>query len=296
MGVHSRDYMRTDGGRPPLFVGNRVTWWLILVNAGLWFLYAASLSWGRGGMRLVEPSSGLGGFISEHLLLHPRAVFESLELWQPFTAFWLHDPHSAWHVLINMLLLYFFGSAVERYLGARRFLLLYLVGGLASTLLYTGFAYLSGRFAPALGASGAVYAVMVWLACREPNRIVYVFFVLPMPLWILVAVFLVGREVLELTTAGAAAGAAVGHLAGAAWGWMHFRRYRFGGPATSGPGAWIVTLRRRRAVRRLSREQAEEAGIRDRVDRLLAKINEEGIQALSEEQKAFLQEASKRYK
>jgi membrane associated rhomboid family serine protease len=287
--------MQDDGRRQPAVVGHRVTWWLVGINAGLWFLFTAALNWG-GGIRYVEPTTGLGGFVYQHLMLHPRAVVESLEVWQLFTAFWLHDPGSVWHVLINMVLLFFFGRSVETYLGGRRFLVLYLGGGLASTVLYVAFAYATGRLGPALGASGAVYAVMVWLACREPNRIFYFFFVLRMPLWVLVGVILVGREMVELSSAGARAGAAVGHLAGAAWGWLYYRRTRMGAPSSGGPGAWMVALRRKRATHRLDREQRTEAEIRHRVDRLLAKINEEGIDALTEEQKAFLQEASKRYK
>jgi membrane associated rhomboid family serine protease len=295
MGLHDRDYMRNDT-RFAAWRPYRVTVWIIVINALLWFVYAGAVNWGsRGPLGVIDRSPGLAGFIHRHLVLHSAEVFGAFKLWQPFTAMWLHAPSGVGHVFWNMLLLFFFGRDLEVRLGSRRYLKLYLGGGLASTLAFVGFGYLAGHGA-ALGASGAVYAVMVWIALAEPQRTIYLFFVLPVPLWAAVGLFMVGGEAVRLASDAATAGAAVGHLAGAAWGLFFFRAFRGYGGELTGPGAWMVRLRRRRAAgRALEEDEAAEAR-RARVDRLLAKISAEGIGALSEEEKAFLQEASKRYK
>jgi membrane associated rhomboid family serine protease len=296
VGVESRDYMRDDGRRRSLLGAHRVTWWIIGINALLWFVYASAANAGRPAFPAAEASGGLAGFIFDKLLLHPADVVGSFRVWQLFTAIWFHEPGSVQHVFWNMLLLFFFGRSVESRLGPRRYLWLYLGGGLACTLAVVGFAYVTRSFIPALGASGAVFAVLVWAAFREPMRTVYLMFVLPIPLWLLVGGLMVGSELLTATVFGRATGSTVGHLAGAAFGWFFWSRYRAYGGELKGPGAWMVALRRRRAAQAVEQDAKTSATQRKRVDALLAKIHADGIGSLSEDEKAFLQEASKRYK
>lgn len=286
MGLAQRDYMRADG--PGYRPGLSLTWKLILVNAGLWFLFAGSLSWGGQG--------GLFGFLWTQMLLHPDAVFAQGKVWQLFTAFWFHDPNGLGHVFFNMLLLFFFGRHVETMLGPRRFLSLYLRAGLASTLAMAVLGMAQGSNVPALGASGAVYGVCVWLALTRPHMQI-TYFIITMPLWVFVGVLMVGNEVVQLTVLGRT-GAVVGHLAGAAYGWaLH-----------QWPGAlarsWLPE-RLFRGPKRSPRPSSpserppEPLGpsseTRAAVEALLDKIQREGIQSLSEAEKDFLQEASRRY-
>jgi membrane associated rhomboid family serine protease len=298
VGVHNRDYMRSGDGRRAFWMPGRVTWWLIGINVLLWFIYASAWNagTGRGPFRPVEPS-GVGGFIAQQLVLHTQDVFGSLKLWQLGTAFWLHDPSGIEHVFWNMLLLFFFGRTVEATLGSRRFLWLYLGGGLASTLVCTGFAYVTGVNAAVLGASGCVYAVLVWLALREPRRTIWIMFVIPVPLWVAVGVFMVGGEVVSLVALRTGGLSSVGHLAGAAWGWFFFRRFvQYGAIAAAGPGAWLVKIKGERTRARAAETEQRAAAVKADVDLLLAKIHAEGIGALTEAEKAFLQQASQRYK
>ena len=295
MGVHNRDYMRDDGRRS-LFTSGRVTWWIIGLNAALWILYSGAYnSAATYPGQPVSMVGGLASFFYEYLVLHPRDVLHSLRLWQPVTAFWLHDPLSIRHVGWNMLLLYFFGRQAESHLGRSGYLRLYLGGGLASTVLFTVWALVIGTDQGALGASGAVYAVMVWAACRNPHQTVLLMFVIPVPIWLLVGLLMVGGEVMSLSSSGFTNGAAVGHLAGAAWGWIVWRFLaRVPTLSTNGPGAWISAWKRKQAAS--GDPPARSAQDRARVDALLEKISAEGMSALSEEEKAFLQEASRRYR
>ena len=298
MGVAGRDYMRNEGGSFPRWFPGRVTWTIIAINAVLWIVFSASVSWGtQGPWRPIVPSQGLGGFIWDQLLLHPDEVFARGKVWQLFTAFWLHDWKGAGHVFWNMLALYFFGRTVESHLGGRGYLKLYLGGGIVASVILTLYAYATGVFIPALGASGAVYAVLVWMACAYPQRIIYLMFVIRMPLWVAVGVFLVGMEVLTLTQHARDAGSAVGHLSGALWGFVYFR-YGRRWLSERGAGGWIVKFRRKReaAHRAPEPEPEDEAVVRERVDALLQKISVEGIASLSEEEKQFLQDASRRFR
>ncbi|MDJ0523342.1 MAG: rhomboid family intramembrane serine protease, partial [Planctomycetota bacterium] len=236
MGVAGRDYMRSTTGGGSGWRPGRLTWWIIGINGVLWFIFSSGLS---------RRPSDLGLFMLDELMLHPEQVFASGKIWQLFTSFWLHDWNSAGHVFWNMLILFFFGRMAEGSLGPRGYLRLYLLGGLVASVIYTGYSYLTGAFIPALGASGAVYAVLVWVACMHPKRTVYLMFFLPMPMWVAVGVLMVGVEVLSLTQNLGDAGSAVAHLAGAAWGFVYFRWFpRWHG--TRGAGGWMVKLKRKR--------------------------------------------------
>ncbi len=285
--------MRAGDGRHAFWAPGRATWWIIGVNAVLWFVYASAAN-SRGNP--FEPNA-VAVFIHGQLLLHTSDVFASGKVWQLFTAIWFHAPEYVGHVFWNMLLLFFFGRTVEAHLGSRRYWWLYIGGGLASTVIGTGYAYLTGNHGVALGASGAVYAVLTWLAFREPHRTILLFFVLPVPLWVLVGVFMVGSEVVNVAVLRLESLSSVAHLAGAAWGWLFYARFaRYAAVKAKGPGAWLAKKRREREAAQEERGREEAGVVKADVDRLLAKISDEGIEALTEEEKAFLQEASKRYK
>lgn len=297
MGVHNRDYMR-EGGRPSPFRAGRVTWWLIGINAALWLIYAGAYNnMAASGGQPPSTVGGLAGFITNVLALHPQDVFGSLRLWQPFTSFWLHDPQVFSHLFFNMLLLFFFGRQAEASLGRKGYLRLYIGGGLTCSVVFMAWALLLDTPAYALGASGAVYAVMVWIAFQNPRQTVYLMFVLAVPLWLVVGLLMVGMDGLSFVRSGFTDGAAIGHLAGAAWGWFTWARLsRFPTLTTTGPGAWIVDMKRKRERAKQGDARRDEAGDRARVEELLQKISERGIGSLSEEEKEFLQEASRRYR
>jgi len=83
---------------------------------------------------------------------------------------WLHG--SFWHILANMITLHFFGSYLSRLVGNRKFLVVYLIGGVVGNLL---FALIAPPFATAIGASGAIFAAGGALAMMRPKTPVFVF-------------------------------------------------------------------------------------------------------------------------
>ena len=90
--------------------------------------------------------------------------------YQIVTSMFNHDPNSIGHLLFNMMALYFIGPIVEHTLGPKRFLFLYLSAGLLSGLFQLFFSSV-----PAVGASGAIYGILISLALMYPNLKMMVF-------------------------------------------------------------------------------------------------------------------------
>ena len=105
------------------------------------------------------------------------------EPWTIVTNMFVHA--DLWHFLGNMLMLYFFGSYLLGLVGEARFLLVYFAGGLLANV---AFLVLGSDFATVVGASGALYAVMGVMAVMRPRLKVYLWFMIPIDLWIVVVV------------------------------------------------------------------------------------------------------------
>lgn len=148
-------------------------------------------------------------------------------VWQPFTYMFVHDPRSITHLLVNMLGVFFFGTQVERELGSREFLLYYLLTGfLAGLFSFVGYLFTGAAFVPLLGASGAVFALLLAFAALFPQAEVYVWGILPLR----APVMVLGWAALEIVSqlfSFQSSVAHLTHLAGFGFGWLYFL-VRFG--------------------------------------------------------------------
>jgi membrane associated rhomboid family serine protease len=100
--------------------------------------------------------------------------------WTLLTSIFIHA--SLWHVLANMITLYFFGSFLNRLVGTTKFLIVYFLGGIAGSAVYL---LLAPAYSIAVGASGAIFALGGVLAVMRPKLRVIVFPIpAPLPLWI----------------------------------------------------------------------------------------------------------------
>ena len=106
--------------------------------------------------------------------------------WTIFTGMFIHS--GFWHLFGNMITLYFFGSFLARLVGNGKFLLVYFVGGLVGNAFYL---WLGEPLSIAVGASGAVYAIAGALVVMMPKLPVRLYFVIPVPLWVVVFIFFV---------------------------------------------------------------------------------------------------------
>jgi membrane associated rhomboid family serine protease len=107
--------------------------------------------------------------------------------WTLVTNLFIHA--SMWHILGNMITLYFFGGFLSRLIGTKKFLLVYFGGGILGNILYLLLA--PSPYSVAVGASGAIFALAGVLVVMMPNLRVLVYFIVPMPLWVVVLIFFV---------------------------------------------------------------------------------------------------------
>lgn len=121
------------------------------------------------------------------LAMIPSEILYHHTYWQFVTYMFTHGSVS--HLLFNMFALYIFGSACERMVGSREFLLFYLLTGVLSGVASYFAFYFANNNAVLLGASGAIYAVMLLFSVLYPRAQVYVFGLIPMSAPVLVIVY-----------------------------------------------------------------------------------------------------------
>lgn len=176
--------------------------------------------------------------INEDFMIRTFAMFypESpyFRWWQPLTHMFMHG--GVWHILFNMYTLVMFGTVVERALGTRDYIIFYLVTGLGAVALHIGVQwleinYLGGSLAaavltPMVGASGAIYGVLVAFAMLYPEaRLTLIFPPITLDAKWWVGIF-VALELLLGITGSQVSIAHFAHLGGALFGFLLIRRWK----------------------------------------------------------------------
>lgn len=158
--------------------------------------------------------------------LRPADIFGRLHIWQPITYMFLHA--GVFHILFNMLALWMFGVELERTWGSRYFLKYYFVCGVGAAMTTVLLSFLPGTFGQQLyasltiGASGAVYGVLLAYAMYFPNRPIYMYFVFPIPAKYFVAI--IGAISLLSSMSGPGGGIAhTTHLGGLLAGYLYLK-------------------------------------------------------------------------
>ena len=221
-----------------------------------------------------------------YLALHCRDLLGAtffLSFYQLVTYQFLHAGFL--HIFVNMLILFFFGRELESLLGSRRFLFLYLAGGAAGGVAFVALSAFSAGAPTVIGASGAVFGILVYYALMWPRRTVNVFlfpFMIPMQVMFL-ALIMIGAELFYGIFSSGDGVAHFCHLGGALFGYLFFRFER----RWREMAAW--------AGERKRRFEGESDGKREiEMDRLLKKIHEKGLGSLTSSERSFLNEASRR--
>jgi len=255
--------------------------------------YYRSSSWGWGG-RLPRGVKALllanaGVFLAQLLLgnklififgLTPVLLIEGY-FWQIFTYMFLHG--GLFHILFNMFALFIFGQDIERAWGTKEFIKYYFITGIGAGLASFFLSFNSTT----IGASGAIFGILVAFALMFPNRIIYLYFLFPIKAKYLVLLF----GILELLASFRYTGDGIGHFAHlggmvvgyfylkADWRIKSFFRFIF-----NIPSRWKGRYSEKK------RERTER--LMQRVDQILDKINQVGYQNLTKEEKKVLEEAS----
>jgi len=288
MGIYDRDYGRDnyDGGKQVRFTLPAITpavKMILIINIAV-FLPC-----------FLVPSvkQAVFGLFS----VFPVDTFMSWQLWRLVTYQFLHD--GVFHILLNMLILFFFGPMLEKMWGSKKFVKFYLICGACGGILYTllvqaGYitpeplspelvqAGLEPWLPPLVGASGAIYGMLAAGAVLYPNMRLYFLGFFPIPMKV-VAIILVVMSLLGVMR-GDNQGGQAAHLAGLAAGAIYMLWPR-----------WQQAKSNRKPERvkwesKINQQRTFQADI----DRILDKVHREGISSLSRKEKKMLREATKR--
>lgn len=225
--------------------------------------------------------------LEHNLGLVPYAVVHSFAVWQLFSYMFLHGGFM--HIFFNMFSLWMFGSDLERQWGTREFLKFYFIAGIGAAVI-TLLLQLNSTI-PVIGASGAIYGVLVAFAVLYPDRLVYIWFLFPVKVKYLVMV-LIGLGVLASWSQHGDGIAHFTHLGGALIGYLYLK-------ADWRLTKWMSPLNR--FIRRFKKGPKLVTPSRppdilmEEVDRILDRITElGGYENLSEREKKILESASKK--
>lgn len=127
--------------------------------------------------------------LTYYLALVPRYILYRHWYWQFLTYMFVHGSVS--HFLFNMLSLYIFGTAVERRIGSREFTLYYLLCGTLCGVASYAMYYLANTNVVLLGASGAIYALLILFSALYPRAVIYVFGIIPVQAPLLIIIYFV---------------------------------------------------------------------------------------------------------
>src|SRR5438874_4426443 len=158
--------------------------------------------------------------------LRPADIFGRLHIWQPVTYMFLHA--GIFHILFNMLALWMFGVELERTWGSRYFVRYYFICGVGAAMTTVLLSFVPGSFGQQLydsltiGASGAIYGVLLAYALYFPNRPIYLYMLFPIPAKVFVMIM--GGIALVLSVSEPGGGVAyTTHLGGLVAGYLYLK-------------------------------------------------------------------------
>jgi membrane associated rhomboid family serine protease len=231
-------------------------------------------------------------------------------IWKPWTLFTYMFLHvEFYHILSNLIFLYFGGRMFAEFLGEKRLVAVYVLGGFSGAVLYILFFNIFPYFSEAvssssaLGASASVLAILVAIATYIPNYVVRLFFVIEVKLKY-IALFLVVLDIASMSSSNS--GGHIAHLGGAIFGYYYVKGYQKGVDWSNGFYRWVNTfkslLTSKRSKMKVAYKSDKTANARkkpvystdqDHIDLILDKISKSGYDSLTKDEKDTLFRASK---
>ena len=227
------------------------------------------------------------------------------EIWQLFTYMFMHGGFM--HLLFNMFALWMFGMELENTWGSKKFLTYYLICGVGAGIANLLVGPLFGIGGPTVGASGAIYGVLLAFGMLFPDRPIFVYFLLPIPARYFV-LFYIFIELYAGVTGTSDGVAHFAHLGGAAVGFIYLmvdqKRFSLDRFLRRSKQRYVPTERVPRFYtyqkKNISDAKYYDVGNKEedvnqqQIDEILDKINQHGYRSLTEEEKKVLFEASKK--
>ena len=278
---------------------------LIIINIVVFLTLAVVLVFSRA---FQVPD--IFNFIHDQLAI-PAPIGEFLQKpWTLITYAFVHDLSGVFHILFNMLVFYWFGKLFVEYLGSDKLVALYflgaLAGGLAYLLVYNTIPFYIeriGSFNGMVGASAAIYAIVVATATLIPDYTFFLLFLGPVRIKYIAGFYIV---VSFLGSVGENAGGNVAHLGGALMGFIYIKQLQAG----VNWGSWVtatldwfkglftakpkVKVTYRKQYSEAQKPKAKSSISQDEIDAILDKISDGGYESLTKEEKEKLFNASKK--
>jgi membrane associated rhomboid family serine protease len=235
--------------------------------------------------QLTIKGSGLYAFMAKYFVVSTHRLEHGF-WWTLITAAFSHQ--ELWHLALNMFVLWSFGNVLERLLGARVFVAFYLAAAVFSSAshCFVSSVLMGDDRIAALGASGAVSAVLIAFALLFPKHKILLFAVIPVPA-IAGALLFVAMDLWGLMAQTRGAALPIGHGA-------HL------GGALCGFVFWAIYLRQRFQVERLEARSRRPGEIRltpedaEEFHRIRAKLDAHGPESLTPKEEAFIQRLRER--
>lgn len=221
--------------------------------------------------------------------------------WTLITYMFLHEGFL--HILFNMLWLFFGGRLFMEYMGGRRLLSTYILGGLAGGILYIIAYNLFPSFSESVaistnrGASAGVMAIVIGVATYAPRYPVKIFFTLNAQLWMIAAAALL-MDLINLGD-GNNAGGHIAHLGGALFGYLSVKQLKQGKDWTAGFSKFMDNIanwfKPKPKIKKVYSNTTSDRNFKERqvhnqqrMDEILDKISRSGYESLSKEEKDYL--------
>lgn len=279
---------------------------LLIINVAVFFVQMLASNLMVGGRPL-------GYLLQVWFALNPLGEGNNFQIWQLITYQFMHANFT--HIFFNMFVLWMFGMEIENILGSKKFLYYYLICGIAAGLAQLFIAPLFSTPAPTIGASGAIFGVMIAFGLFFPDRYIFLYFLIPIK-----AKYLIGfLFVLELFWIGDAGSnvAHLAHLGGAVAGFIFIlldknidvplkrmlnisSGYRSNNSSQNPFSSFSDKFKKRSSdieeanYYDINQKKDDEKVSQEEIDRILDKISESGYQNLSEREKRILFQASKK--
>jgi membrane associated rhomboid family serine protease len=208
------------------------------------------------------------------------------EIWQLVTYMFMHG--GFFHILFNMFALWMFGAEIENYWGTQQFTIYYFTCGIGAGLI--NILLTSGMY-PTVGASGAVYGVLLAFGMMFPDRYIYIYFLLPIKAKYLVILYALLEFIASFDQAASGV-AHFAHLGGMAIGYIYIKVMQRELPFQS----WFektFAANESRSPSSRSRSIPSRRTTQDRIDEILDKISRSGYESLTSEEKRILLDASR---
>jgi membrane associated rhomboid family serine protease len=288
-------FSRRDNALNQLIIINVLVFAVLIILKAIFFV--AQSEWYVRIIRQVELSSD-----PLVVLRHP---------WTLLSYAFVHEDF--WHILFNMLNLYWFGQLIREYLGDRRLVSLYILGALAGAvfflLAYNLLPVFRGGIIPLIGASASVVAIIVAAATLLPDYTFMMFLLGAVKIKWIAAVVVVVLSIQPIYSGNPGGG--IAHLGGALLGFVFIKQLKAGrdmGAPVTAVGNWFSRLFSQGSGMRVTHRQPVTTGARsasssakssgaavagqDEIDLILDKISHSGYESLSKDEKQKLFRAS----